>query len=138
MKFLTVIEPGYLKFDFDSYYESLVRIKDKLEKDFINEYVKNEFFHDYYVKNIEMSAFEKGKCSFVLTLSENYRDTSKRVVLMYSNVKSVEYLEEVGYQDEYLYGEISSCGKCLKHEILLGDGKLTIVFDKVKILRESK
>lgn len=133
MKFLTVISKGRYDYDYDSYFKSLMEIKDQLDCDFLDKYIKCGYFHDYYVKNIELSAYEKGKSCFFLKLSENYRDSAEQITLKYTNVESIEYSNERGYQDDYLYGEITYDGKHLKHEILLGDGKLNIIFDSVSI-----
>lgn len=137
MKYLEIIEEGYYNFDYDSYFNYIKKIKSKLSGDFFDAYIKNNFFHDYYVKNLEISSSENGKSNVLLTLSENYRDSSKRITVKYSNVSKIEYSNERGYQDDYLYGVISYNNKILEHEILLGDGKLVVLFDEISIIEST-
>lgn len=136
MTFLTIEADGTYNFDYDSYLKYLKKICDKLGNEFIDQYLKYQYFHDYYIKKIEMVSAENNKNRISITLSKNYRDISDRVVINYFDVEKINLNYDNPYQDVYVFGEISYKNKFLHHEISLGDSDISLDFKKILITEE--
>lgn len=135
MKYYRFIEEEQANFfDYDAYDNQLESMKNLLEKDFIELYRKNEYFHDYLLKNVEMISQNKKKNTVILTLSKFYEETDDIIKIVLEDVSEFQWNYGSAYLNAYLYGEISYIKNHFNFEIMYDESDMNIVCQNIKIV----
>lgn len=135
MKYLEILEHEFC-FDYNGYEKYLIDNSERIGRSYVDECIKNDFFHDYVFKDLTFHNVDSPKPPYggnnfaTMKLSRAWRNRPD-ILVKYYGVAEIDFSYDSKYPHWYIYGAVNCKNGYVCHEIMLETGT---VFIKARII----